>query len=213
MKKDIEDLRIKQEDLVMGAQQMGHLFVDKLSPEDKDILISGLKNKSASLAYKGQADKMSELVGESISPTLTQAGPNDTIDPSLSPDPRNPENFAFYEKQKRNFDMVAPDGTKIKAYNKTAVDDPVENINVALGMGRDQVMGTIGAIGEWMGVSDGTFRKQAENSQKWGELDFNKPLDDTNASLFDSRFWTQKVPQSIPFMVALVPAGIAGAGA
>lgn len=40
MKKDIEDLRIKQEDLVMGAQQMGHLFVDKLSPEDKDILIS-----------------------------------------------------------------------------------------------------------------------------------------------------------------------------
>lgn len=154
---------------------------------------------------------MSELVGESISPTLTQAGPNDQIDPSLSPDPRDPANFAFYEKQKRNFDMVAPDGTKIKAYNKTAVDDPIENVNVALNMGRDQVMGTIGAIGEWMGVSDGTFRKQAENQQKWDELDFNKPLDDTNASVFDSRFWTQKVPQSIPFMVALVPAGLAGA--
>lgn len=154
---------------------------------------------------------MSELVGTDISPQLKQAGPNDTIDASLSPDPRDPENFAFYEKQKRNFDMVAPDGTKIKAYNKTAVDDPIENINVALGMGRDQVMGTIGAIGEWMGVSDGSLRKEAEKSQKWGELDFNKPLDDTNASVFDSRFWTQKVPQSIPFMVALVPAGLAGA--
>lgn len=154
---------------------------------------------------------MSELVGENISPSLKQVGPNDTVDTSLSLDPKNPENFAYYEKQKRNFDMVAPDGTKIQAYNKTAVDDPIENINVALNMGRDQVMGTMGAIGEWMGVSDGTFRKQAENQQKWDELGFNVPLDDTNASLFDSRFWTQKVPQSVPFMLALAPAGVAGA--
>lgn len=50
--KSDEDLRVKQADLVMGAEQMGHLFVDKLSPEDKDILIAGLKNKEASYAYK-----------------------------------------------------------------------------------------------------------------------------------------------------------------
>lgn len=211
--KNDEELRVKQADLVMGAEQLGQMYVDKLSPQDKDILISGLKNKEASLAYQGQAKKMSELVGQDISPKLTQAGPNDTTDSSLSIDPRDPANFAFYEKKKRDFDMIAPDGTKIKAYNKTAVDDPVENINIALNMGRDQVMGTIGAIGEWMGVSDGSLRKNAENSQKWEELDFNKPLDDTNANVFDSRFWTQKVPQSIPFMVALVPAGIAGAAA
>lgn len=62
-----------------------------------------------------------------------------------------------------------------------------------------------------MGVSDGSFRKQAEKSGEWSQLDFNKPLDDTNASVFDSRFWTQKVPQSIPFMVALAPAGVVGA--
>lgn len=80
-------------------------------------------------------------------------------------------------------------------------------------MGRDQVMGTMGAIGEWMEVSDGSLRKNAENSQKWGELDFNTPLDDTNASMLDSRYWTQKVPQMLPFMVALAPAGILGAGA
>lgn len=50
--KSDEDLRVKQADLVMGAEQMGHLFVDKLSPEDKDLLIAGLKNKEASYAYK-----------------------------------------------------------------------------------------------------------------------------------------------------------------
>lgn len=38
--KNDEELRIKQADLVMGAQQLGHIFIDKLSPEDKDILIS-----------------------------------------------------------------------------------------------------------------------------------------------------------------------------
>ena len=38
--KSDEELRLKQADLVMGAQQLGHMFVDKLSPEDKDILIA-----------------------------------------------------------------------------------------------------------------------------------------------------------------------------
>jgi hypothetical protein len=38
--KSDEELRLKQDDLVMGAQQLGHIFVEKLSPEDKDILIS-----------------------------------------------------------------------------------------------------------------------------------------------------------------------------
>jgi hypothetical protein len=28
-------------------------------------------------------------------------------------------------------------------------DDPVENIDIALNIGRDQVFQTIGAIGEW----------------------------------------------------------------
>lgn len=60
--KSDEELRLKQNDLVMGAQQLGHIFVEKLSPEDKDILISGLKNKEASLAYQGQSQKMSEIV-------------------------------------------------------------------------------------------------------------------------------------------------------
>jgi hypothetical protein len=104
--------------------------------------------------------------------------------------------------------MVAPDGTKIQAYNKTAVDDPVENIHVALNIGRDQVFATMGAMGEWMGVSDGSFRKMAENSSKWGELDFNTPMDETNTSLFDSRYWTQIVPRAFPFALALAPAGI-----
>lgn len=57
-----EEYRIKQADLVMGAQQLGHMFVEKLSPEDKDILIAGLKNKEASLAYKGETQKMSNIV-------------------------------------------------------------------------------------------------------------------------------------------------------
>lgn len=60
-------------------------------------------------------------------------------------DPNNPENFAYYEKQKRDKEMKF-EGKKIEAYNKTAVDDPIENIDIALGIGRDQVMGTIGAI-------------------------------------------------------------------
>lgn len=82
-------------------------------------------------------------------------------------------------------------------------------------MGRDQVFASIGAIGEWMGVSDNTFRKQAERSGEWEATKFNKNIDDDggNASLFDSRFWTQKFPQSIPFMIALAPAQIAGASA
>lgn len=125
-------------------------------------------------------------------------------------DPNNPENFAYYEKQKRDKEMTF-EGKKIEAYNKNAVDDPIENIDIALGIGRDQVMGTIGAIGEWTGLSDGSFRKEAESQQKWAQLDFNKPIDENNQSLMDSRYWTQKVPQMIPFMVALAPAGLAGA--
>jgi len=38
---------------------------------------------------------------------------------------------------------------------------------------------------------------------------FNKPLEETDIT--DSRFWTQTVPQQVPFMMALAPAGVAGA--
>lgn len=104
-------------------------------------------------------------------------------------------------------------GDKISGDYYRAKDDPMENIDIALGMGRDQVMSTIGAIGEWAGLSDGTLRKQAEASQEKETTRFNKPMDDEDMNILDSRFWTQKVPQSVPFMLALAPAQIAGATA
>lgn len=92
-------------------------------------------------------------------------------------------------------------------------DDPVENIDIALNIGRDQVFQTIGAIGEWAGISDGTFRKMAEKNSEWETVRFNQEMDANDNNILDSRFWTQKVPQSIPFMVALAPSQIAGAAA
>lgn len=184
--------------------------MDKLSPEDKDILISGLKNKEASIAYNGDTAKMEDLVGTKITPNLQAPSETDIAIEGGSPNPQDPENFAFYEQKKRAFDN-SYEGKKILAYDKTAIDDPIENVNVALNIGRDQVFATLGAIGEWLGTSDGSFRKEAEKNMKYSQLDFNKPLDDKNASVFDTRFWTQKVPQSIPFMLAVGEVGLVGA--
>lgn len=257
---DDEKLRVKQADLVMGAEQMGEMFIKDLSEQDKDLMIAGLKNKEASITYQEagksyqkqqEKDKLQGMLkgyGVDVTPKLEAVDPTkptyttkdiiankDTGNipflaemkkedrdkyiadlQALGPErnPYNPDDFAYFEKKRQGMDMEF-EGKKILAESKTAVDDPMENVSIALNIGRDQVNSTIGAIGEWMGVSDGTYRKEAEKNMEWESLKFNKNIDDegSNASIFDSRFWTQKVPQSIPFMVALLPAGIAGAAA
>jgi len=54
-------------------------------------------------------------------------------------DPRDPNNFMAYEKNRDKLTGV---------YDK-AVDDPMENISLGLNIGRDQVFNSIGKIQEW----------------------------------------------------------------
>lgn len=53
----------------------------------------------------------------------------------------------------------------------------------------------------------------AETNSEWESVRFNQEMDANDNNILDSRFWTQKVPQSIPFMVALAPSQIAGVAA
>jgi hypothetical protein len=193
---DDEKLRVKQADLVMGAEQMGEMFIKDLSEEDKDLMIAGLKNKEASITYqeagksyqkmqeKEKLQGMLKGYGEDVTPKIGAVDPTkptyttkdiiankDTGNipflaemkkedrdkyiadlQALGPErnPYNPDDFAYFEKKRQGMDMEF-EGKKILAESKTAVDDPMENVNIALNIGRDQVNSTIGAIGEWMG--------------------------------------------------------------
>lgn len=105
-----EDKKRKQADLVMGAQQMGHMFVQKLAPEEKDLLVAGLKNKAASMEWKDEAEreKMETLakedLGTDIGTYIGQAPEGTNFTPER--DPRDPANFAFYEHNKDKFGGV-----------------------------------------------------------------------------------------------------------
>lgn len=151
-----------------------------MSPEDKDLAIEGL----------GQEKNKNEI--------LMRAQETDT--PVWSLDPRDPNNFMQYEKNR----------DKLTGVYDQAVDDPMENIRLGLDIGRDQVFNSLGKVMEWAGA-DGAkdLQKSATRSLETNQAMINKPLEDMN--VFDSRFWTQMVPQQVPFMLALAPVGIAGA--
>lgn len=55
-------------------------------------------------------------------------------------------------------------------------------------------------------------RKRADTMVQIESTKFNQEMEADDNNVLDSRYWTQKVPQSIPAMVALAPAGLAGMG-
>jgi len=115
-----------------------------------------------------------------------------------SMDPRDPNNFLDYENARAEKDT-------------TAVDDPIENVALGLNIGRDQVFSSFGKVAQWMssGKQGKDLTDLAEKSMAREQSFINKPLKEMN--LTDSRFWTQIVPQQIPFMATLAPIAMIGA--
>lgn len=150
-KKKDDDLRKKQDEVLKNAQVFGQPYIEKLKPEEKDLLISGLERKKAEQPVLRAATEndlsFEDYVQSNHFATLPEEKKSEILN-NQAKDPYDPKNWAFFEKQKKKFDTVY-DGKTIQADIETMQDDPVENIDIALNIGRDQVFQTIGAIGEW----------------------------------------------------------------
>ena len=79
---------------------------------------------------------------------MTAADPKSKIISAETLDPRDPKNWAFYEKNRKNFDTEY-EGKIIPAEKKVLLDDPIENIDAALNIGKYGVFSTMGAIQQW----------------------------------------------------------------
>lgn len=150
-KKKDEEIRTKQNDLIKNAQAFGQTYIEKLKPDEKELLISGLERKKAEQPVLRAATEndlsFEEYTQSNHFATLPEEKKLEILN-NQSKDPYNPDNWAFFEKNRKNFDTTY-EGKTIQADIKTMQDDPVENIDIALNIGRDQVFQTIGAIGEW----------------------------------------------------------------
>jgi hypothetical protein len=150
-KKRVEELKKKQDEVVKNAQVFGQPYIEKLKPEEKDLLISGLERKKSEQPVLRAATEndlsFEDYTQSNHFATLPEEKKLEILN-NQSKDPYNPDNWSFFEKNRKNFDTTY-EGKTIQADIKTMQDDPVENIDIALNIGRDQVFQTIGAIGEW----------------------------------------------------------------